>query len=423
VAIRRRAYKPSISVNSTRTLKSAASKIGTGSPIRAAAFSLVLACLGAFALLAGGASAAPPCQAGSVAGQLDYAGDVYNFRSSAQEPGHDDYDIVEMRSCRDGPDIVLGLRVAGAIDADHAEAFYGFVLYGSEAAHAESLFFTNGSASYRNSQGKTVSLANETSGAWLTLRSPAAAFPGTSNGWSLKASAGIDTDSDDAADYKDWCEGSLDFEFAPDGDIAAATTPFGAPTMSISSLDVATTGSQHTLTVKGTTTGSVGEVRVSMGLYAVGITVNAGRWKFSDYWFEESLSEGDPAVLLARGGSSWAEWTFTRSYDNGDLLDLFYYCDATARELKVEARAISGDGSWGHVNGSFQPPTLNFRCPPSMGRGGGGSTAPAVAGASPTLTVAAVAVAGAGVLAAALWIRKRKKASAPAPAKRHDPPR
>jgi hypothetical protein len=386
----------------------------------------VLACLGAFALLAGGASAAPPCQAGSVAGQLDYAGDVYNFSSSAQERGHDDYDIVEVRSCRDGPDIVLGLRVAGAIDADHAEAFYGFILYGSEAAHAESLYFTNGSGSYRNSQGKTVSLANETSGAWLTLRSPAAAFPGTSNGWSLKASAGIDTDSDDFSDYKDWCELSLDFEFAPDDDIAAATTPFGAPTISISSLEVATTGSQYTLTVKGTTTGSVGEVRVSMGLYAVGITVDAGRWKFSDYWFEQSLSEGDPAVLLARGGSSWAEWTFTRTYDNGDLFDLFYYCGATARELKVEARAISDDGSWGHVNGSFQPPTLNYGCPPSMGRGGGGgggSTVPAVAGASPTLAVAAVALASVGVGAAVLGVRKRKEASAPAPAKRQDPPR
>jgi len=81
------------------------------------------------AALAVGHAAALPCSADSVAGHLDYAGDVYNFSSTAQEPGHDDYDIVEMRSCLEGTDIVLGLRVAGAIDRDHDGAFYGLTLF------------------------------------------------------------------------------------------------------------------------------------------------------------------------------------------------------------------------------------------------------------------------------------------------------
>jgi hypothetical protein len=372
-----------------------------------------LAGIGAFALLAASASAAPPCQAGSAAGHLDYAGDVYNFSASTQEPGHGDYDIVEMRSCRDGPDIVLGLRVAGSIDVDREGAFYGLILYGSEASHAESFFLANGSAFYRNSAGETVFVANETSGAWLTLRAPAADLPGTSNGWSLKASAGIDLDLDDSVEYKDWSEASPDFEFAPDGDIAAAATPYGAPTISISSLEVATTGSQYTLTVQGTATGSVGEVRVSMGLYEVEATTNAGHWKFSDYWFEQSLPEGDPAVLLAGVGSSWAEWTFTRTYDKGDLLGLFEHCGARAGELKVEARAIGDDGSWGHVNRSFEPPTMTLGCPGSKG---GGSEGPFLAGAAAAVALVAVA-------AVAFWLRRPKEAGAIAPAEPHDPPR
>ena len=252
-----------------------------------------------------------------------------------------------------------------------------------------------------------VSVENETFGEWLTLRVPASAFPGTSHGWSLTASAGIDTDTQDGAEYKDWCDAAVDFEFAPGDDIAAATTTFEAPTISISSLEVTTAGSNYTLTVTGTTTGSVEEVRVSMGLYSAGNAASAGRWKFSDYWFEESLSEGDPAVLLARGGSAWAEWTFTRTYDNGDLLGLMY-CDATARVLKVEARAISYSGRWGHVNQSFEPPTLTLGCPGRKGPGGDGFlTLSGITGAGPALAVAA-AMAMVGVGVTAHWLRKRR---------------
>ena len=350
--------------------------------------------LSTVALLGASAQAAAPCPSNVVAGHIDYVDDVWNKATQKEEAGHANYDVLEWKSCMDGSNIVLGVRVGGTIINDSVKSNYTFVLVGPETLHVS---FSNHSAGYKDVNFHWTNANNTTEGSWLTIWVPNAQYGGRTGGWDLEIEATENTDMTGSDELVDW--GTLDTseEYTDSEDISLEHTPFSSPTVAITAVNVSQNGAKWRVVAEGTTSGSVAELRVAMGVRLT--SFGSSSWLYSDYWVEQTMSGGDVNVALEKVNGSWAQWKFTRDYTEdeikGILGDLF-----TLHEAKLEVRAIAESGQWGHASSQFQPTTV--------GSGTGSSS-----GGSGALIGVVLLVVLVAVVVAVVMMKKRKAAAAP----------
>lgn len=338
---------------------------------------------------------------------LDYAKDVNHGFTINRTDQHAEVDLIEVASALDGSNVRFSMKVRGAIVADNDSYEYSWRVCFEVVDYARPegcsdvvVKFSNGTATFRES-GDPVDVAVVSSaGSALTVTAPLALFANFTEGWELTAEAEYDLEGYwfDNADLDVGGGALLPQDISGDG------TPFTSPAVAITSVLVQGSGTPFRVTVVGTTSGGVDELRVAIGDKTSfgGFTT----WSWRGWWREENKSAGDSNASLEKVGGSWFQWKFTLDYDPSS------YSLGIISETKIEVRAVGSDGSWGHKNQTCACGTSSGPIPPDNTGGNGNNQnntttpPPPSKGFLPGFEVAAAA-SGLG-LAAAVAVRRRK---------------
>jgi hypothetical protein len=314
---------------------------------------------------------------------------------------HPEVDIVEVSSTVEGDDVVFSMGLRGDVVADNDSYEYSWDVCLDAVDWSTPLscpdirvVFTNGSATLEESGAPVDITVVASTGRALKVSAPLALFANFTSHWQLAGNTLL-TDGGFWTDTATLSVGNG--ELLP-GDVSADASPYGAPTVAISSVEVLGEGNHYRVVVEGTTAGPVAHLLVGLGdrMEASGITI----WSWSGWWMEQGASEMDSSATLEKVAGSWASWRFTYDYDP------LAYTSGIVDSATVEVRALAADGSWGHADRVCACGTPTGPIPPADGgdNGGGSEGGAFIPGSGAAMVAVAVAVAAALV---ALGTRRR----------------
>ena len=174
-------------------------------------------------------------------------------------------------------------------------------------------------------------------------------------GWMLFAGTEMDEDHDSLTDWFDRADFFTfdEYDAAGNHDISAEPSPFGTPGVTIDVVRVVQNGSGFELTVEGRTSGDVLQMRAVMGTrFTIG--GDAQVWEFGNYEIGGGAWSPRHRGSLEETRPPWKAWKFSWTYNESVLLG-GWGSSFRVSGAKVEVRAYTADGSWGHANTSFPP--------------------------------------------------------------------
>ncbi|HKZ58806.1 MAG TPA: hypothetical protein VJ547_03005 [Candidatus Thermoplasmatota archaeon] len=325
---------------------------------------------------------------------FDFAQDVRNRWTGQVTSQFPSLDILELRACEAGGELVFLMRTRAPAVTDNASYSYTMDLF-DWVSGAFVVGFSNGTTYVARAPSPEAKA--DASGSWLELRVPADSYGGSLATAEVAGDAWVvGTDEiDEDIGYHDYAQRRLSNEYSLEqraivtSGLPNEATPFARPTVAITWLELHNRsegrtllnpeGALYDLTIEVETEGPVAELRIVLGF------ANERGFVF-DRW----MVRGDYLLWETQDlGAGRTFWKLSTNYSG--------YSPFGAAQGIVEVRAIAEDGSWGHANGTF---------PATPGKSYSSGTSRSAAGASSALFIVFLAVPA--IVIAAWWLRERR---------------